>query len=219
MIAHGHAITAASTHRESLQEGWPLAGRTASAIAPVGLRILAEAALILFEVLPGNVASMGLRDQRGPLLTRQPFEDHPRLDGVALPAPAEKEGAGVARIMQNPQRPRVLQRDPERLAGVRTVARAAWNQELLVAERFHGRRRGSGPSKGLEEGADRVLDLLIKIQRHPAGGVIDEANGKRRFEFPTPRLVDDPAAEPRPPGAHAARLRSSCPSGRAATDH
>jgi hypothetical protein len=62
--------------------------------------------------------------------------------------------------MEDPERARVLQPSPERLALIGPVPRSTRKEELPIAERFHG-GRGAGARKGLEEGADRLPDLLI----------------------------------------------------------
>ncbi|HYM80232.1 MAG TPA: hypothetical protein VEY91_02335, partial [Candidatus Limnocylindria bacterium] len=77
----------------------------------------------------------------------------------------------------------MLQPAPQRLALVRPVARTTWKGDLLIAERFHGRGGGAGPPKRLEEGADGVLDLPIRIQTDSPGGVIHEAHGQGDFEL------------------------------------
>ena len=164
VIPHGHPIPADSAHREPLEQRRALAWRTPPSVRPIGLRVLAQPALILFKVVPGDVADMRVRDQRRPLLARQPLVHEPRLGRVALPAAPEKEGARKPWIMEDPERARVLQPPPQRLALVGAGARTARKGELLIAERFHGRGGRAGTPKRLEEGADRLLDLLIRIQ-------------------------------------------------------
>jgi hypothetical protein len=103
VIAHGHAIPADPTEREALEEGGALARGTPASVAADGLGILQQPPLVLFELLPGNVAGMRLRDQGGPFLTREPLGDVAAVDGVAMPTAAKKERARVARIMKNPE--------------------------------------------------------------------------------------------------------------------
>ena len=117
---------------------------------------------------------------------------------VTLPAAPEKERARIAGIMEDPEHARVLQSAPQRLAVVRPGARTTWKRDLLIAERFHGRGGRAGPPKRLEEGAEGVLDLPIRIETDAPGGVIHEAHGQRDFEFTTAGLVHDAAAQPRP---------------------
>ena len=141
---------------------------------------------------------MRVRDQRRPLLARQPLVDDPRLGRVALPAAPEKERARIAGIVEDPERARVLQSPPQRLALVGAGARTPRKRELLIAKRFHGRGGGAGASKRLEEGAEGLLDLPIRIQTDAPGGVVHEAHGQRDFELAAAGLIHDAAAEPRP---------------------
>ena len=141
---------------------------------------------------------MRVRDQRRPLLTRQPLGDDPCFGCVTLPAAPEKERARIAGIVQDPEHARVLQPAPQRLALVSAVARPTRERELLIAEGFHGRGGGAGTPKRLEEGAEGLLDLPIGIQPDSPGGVIHEADGQRDFELAAAGLIDDAAAEPRP---------------------
>lgn len=156
-----------------------------------------QPALILFEVLPRNVADRRIRNECRPLLARQPLGHEPRVGGVPLPAAPEEERARIAGIVQDPQHARVLQPAPQRLALVRPVARTPGKGDLLRAKRFHGRRRRARPSKRLEERAEGVLDLPIRIETHTPGGVVHEAHRQRDFELAATGLVDDAAAQPR----------------------
>ena len=78
------------------------------------------------------------------------------------------------------------------------VSRPTRKGQLLLAERFHGRGGGAGAPKRLEEGAEGLLDLPIRIQTDAPGGVVHEADGQRDFELAAAGLVHDAAAEPRP---------------------
>src|SRR5882762_3638496 len=134
VIAHGHPIPTDPAHREPLEERGALARRTPSSVGPIRLRVLAEPALIVFEVLPGDVAGMRVRDQCRPLLARESLVDDPRLSRVALPGAPEKERAREAGIMEDPECARMLQPPPQCLALVGAEARPARKRELLIAE-------------------------------------------------------------------------------------
>ena len=116
VIAHRHPIPTDPADREPLEQGGTLAWRTPSSVGPIGLRVLAEPALILFEVLPGDVARMRVRDQRRPFLARESLVHDPRLDRVALSTPPKKARARIAGIVEDPQRACMLQSPPQRLA-------------------------------------------------------------------------------------------------------
>jgi hypothetical protein len=101
VIAHGHAIATDPAHREPLEQRGALAWRTPSSVGSIGLRVLAEPALIVFKVFPGDVAGMRVRDERRPLLAREPLVHDPRLGGVALPGAPKKERARKAGIVED----------------------------------------------------------------------------------------------------------------------
>ena len=124
-----------------------------------------------------------------------------------MPTAPEKECARIAWIVKDPEHARVLQPAPQRLTLVRPVARTSWKGDLLIAERFHARGGGAGPPNRLEEGADGVLDLPIRIQTDTTGGVIHEADGQGDFELAAPGLIHDATAEPRHLG-RPGRIRS-----------
>jgi hypothetical protein len=198
VIAHRHPIPTDPAHREPLQERGPLAWGTPASVGPIRLRVLAQPALILFKVLPRDVTDMRIRDQGRPLLARQPLGHEPRLGGVTLPAAPEKERARIAWIVKDPEHARMLQPAPQRLALVGAGACPTGKRELLIAERFHGRTGGAGPPKCLEERAEGLLDLPIRIETDSTGGVVHEAHGQGDFELAAAGLIHDAAAEPRP---------------------
>jgi hypothetical protein len=78
------------------------------------------------------------------------------------------------------------------------VARPTRKRQLLIAERLHGRGGRAGAPKRLEEGADCLLDLPIRIETDTTHRVIHKADGQRDFELATSGLIHDAAAEPCP---------------------
>src|SRR5207249_5906383 len=97
------------------------AGGAAAAVGALSLGVLAEAALMVLKLLPGDVARVRVRDERGPLLPREPLERAGAITMPALAAAAEEEGAGEAGIVQDPERARVLELSPDDLALRRPV--------------------------------------------------------------------------------------------------
>src|SRR5262245_4467363 len=117
--------------------------------------------LVRFKLGPVDIARMRIRNERGPLLTWQALGHEADVVVASLSRTPKEERAGVARVMQEAQGARVLERRPQHLARVRTLTRAPREEELLLAEGLDRRRRRSGSPKRLEEGADGALDLLI----------------------------------------------------------
>ncbi len=62
VIAHGHPIPTDPAHRQPLEERRPLAWGTPASVGAIRLRVLTQPALILFEVLPADVAGMCVWD-------------------------------------------------------------------------------------------------------------------------------------------------------------
>src|ERR1700682_2100028 len=141
---------------------------------------------------------MRVRDQGRPLFARESLGDVSAVDGMAMSTAAKKERARIPRVMEDPQRAPMLQGAPERLGVAEGVPRPAWKWELLIAEGFYGRGGGSSAPKRLEEGAEGLLDLLIRIQADAPCRVRDEAHGQRDLELAAASLIHDAPAQPRP---------------------
>jgi hypothetical protein len=75
----------------------------------------------------------------------------------------------VAWIMQDLNRAAVRQWTPEQLPLSRAAARAAWEEQLLVAKRLDGGARRSCAAKGSEKVAYAVLCLLVWVEYNAVG--------------------------------------------------
>ena len=119
VVADGHAPPAAAADGEALQQGGAFAGGTGGAFGAVGLGVGGEQALVGLELLPGDVAGVGVGDQRRPLVAGQRLVVRLAVGVLAVAAAAVDERAGVARVVQGAQHPPVAQRHPGQLALVR----------------------------------------------------------------------------------------------------
>lgn len=99
--------------------------------------------------------------------------------------------------MKDPERTGMLERDPSGAWVADAMGRMARKQQLVIAEGLHGGRRRTRPPKRVEEGADRILDPLIRIERDATRGIVDKAHRQWHFELAAASLVHDPSAEPR----------------------
>src|SRR5262249_13867103 len=198
VVPDGHALAAASADHQALQQRGSFAGWAAAAVGALGLRVVAEAPLNVLKLLPRDVARVRIRDERGPLLAREPLERAGAITMPALTAPAKEESAGEARIVQDPERARVLELSPDDLPLGRSRPRAPRKGEPLRAEGLHRRGRRAGPPEGREEEADGFLDLLVGIEDHAGVRVVAEADRQRRLELAAARLVENAAPQPRP---------------------
>src|SRR5262249_14129160 len=120
-VAHRHAPAAPAAQHETLQEGVTGAHRT-PAVAPAPGAIIIEALLIAEELLPAEVARMGVAlDDRpigqghaaGPTLDARRFV---RQRARTRLGTAVDIGAGVARVVQDRQDAAMSQRLPQEFA-------------------------------------------------------------------------------------------------------
>src|SRR3989339_565117 len=80
--------------------------RSAPAIGAKPRGIIAEHRLMLFKLVPGDIARMRIPDERRPFLTRE-LVVLPIL--MALPRAPIDERARVARVVQHPERARMVE--------------------------------------------------------------------------------------------------------------
>src|SRR6266567_6121179 len=66
MVADGHAIATLSTDDQTLQQGWPFSRRAMTAIPSERLTVLTQLLAIGFIVFPGDVANMGVLEEKRP---------------------------------------------------------------------------------------------------------------------------------------------------------
>ncbi len=68
MVADGHAIATVSTDDQSLQQGGPFSRGAMTAIPSERLTVLTQLLAIGFIVVPGDVANMGVLEEKWPCL-------------------------------------------------------------------------------------------------------------------------------------------------------
>ena len=95
----------------------------------------------------------------------------------SLPTATEEERAGEPGIVKDPQRPRVVELSPEGLALGGARSRAPRELEALLAKGPHRAGRRARAAERVEEGAERLLHLLVRIKDDANIGVVDEADG------------------------------------------
>ena len=100
VVAHGHAPPAAPADHHALEQGGTFAGRAGGAVVAVGGGVGGEQSLVGFEGVPGDVAGMGVVDERHPLVAGDFLEGAPAVGGAGFSATAVDERAGVAGVVQ-----------------------------------------------------------------------------------------------------------------------
>src|SRR5271165_2222846 len=126
--------TATATYGPSLQQGHPLPRRRGSCDL-VSLAIGLERVEILLELLPGDVAGMGVRDAGEPIIALAGPKLLLSIYSPPILPPAIDVRARVARIVQRPDRGRYRQRLENRW---RLVADARRKAKSLFAKDLHG---------------------------------------------------------------------------------
>ena len=83
---------------------------------------------------------------------------------------------------------------PHELPSVKPTPQPPREEQILLAKKLDGRHSGPRACEGVEERADRLLHLLIRIQDDSVLGVIQEADRQGRLEFTATGLIQDAAA-------------------------
>ena len=107
---------------------------------------------------------MRIRDQCVPLFLRHRLDGIPTVGSLTGLRSAEDESAGVSRIAEDLKRPGMAQWSPDQLPPVGAVAKASGEAQTVLVEVFHDGQRRTFPLIDLEEGAQSLLDLPIRIE-------------------------------------------------------
>ena len=191
VVADGHPPAAAAADEQALQQRRPFAGGPGGPLGAVGVRVAGEQALVALELVPADVAEVGVRDQRRPLLARQLLHARLPVGRLAGAAAAVDERARVARVVP------VAERHPDKLALALAAADAGGEAQPLAVEGLHDGARRAGALEGGEQVAERLLDALVGVERDLAGGVGDEPDRQRQRQLAAAGLGEDAPAQAR----------------------
>src|ERR1700751_5777078 len=112
MIPYGHSLSTLCTDRQALQQGRTFARRAFLSFRAQSLSVITQTLDILLELIPGYIALMRVSNQRSPLLGRD-FDEGLMAVGMEAYVRATKaEGAGIARMMQDPKETGMLELIP-----------------------------------------------------------------------------------------------------------
>ena len=198
VVAHGHPVAAAAADGQSLQQGGALPGRAGGAVGAVGAGVVGEGALVGVELLEGDVAGVGVRDEHEPLLAGLDGGGLLPVRGALLAASAVGESACVAGVVQDVQDPGVGQRHPQQLALAGSAVHPDREQQSAGVEFGDRGPGGAGAGEDGEHVPQRVLHAGVRVQHDFAGRVVDQADGQGHGQFAAAGLGQLSAAEPGP---------------------
>src|SRR5215471_1285096 len=164
MIPYGHSLSTLCTYRQALQQGRTLAWGAFLSFRTQSLSVVTQTLDILLELIPGYIALMRVSNQRSPLLGRD-FDEGLMAVGMEACVRATKaEGAGIARMMQDPKDTRMLELIPHDVAFVRSMRDAPRELQPLLSKLFYGCNRRAGPTEGTKQLTNACLDTGIGVQ-------------------------------------------------------
>jgi len=196
MIAYRHPFTANSAYHQTLEQGRPLAWWTLLTLVPKRVRVLAQAQLVLFELVPTDIALVRVPNERRPLFGSEPLVDNAPIWMLAHSRPPKTERAGIAGMMQDPQRARMVKLAPGYITFVGSLINAPWELEPLVTKGSDRRNRRSGALECAKELANALLDARIGVEPYASLAVIDKTDRQSDLELPAACLVENAPAQP-----------------------
>jgi hypothetical protein len=141
---------------------------------------------------------MGVANQHMLLVSRQTFVPLPAVGLLVPAAPAEGVGSGIPRIAHCTTGAAQRQRRPCQLILVCAGRYSCREEQVLLPEVFDRRTQCPGSSKGLEEQLHRFLNLLVGIEHHVPGRIVNEAHRQPAVQFTAARLIKDASTQARP---------------------
>jgi hypothetical protein len=196
MVTNRHPLTANPADRHTLQQGWTFPWRTLAALSSVRSGVLVQALLVLFELVPRNVARMRIGDKRSPFLPEQLLADY-MAPALALSRPAKEKRSCKPRIVQEPQGAVVQERPPHGVTFLAIIG-VPRKEQTLAAKLLHCCGSRPRSTKGPEEGLDALLDLSIWIQHYMVFGVVNESDRQWTLQLTPPRFVQDTTQQASP---------------------
>src|SRR5215467_2641690 len=107
--------------------------------------------------------------EQDPLLPGQFRVGSASIRFCASAVSAVNEGARIAGVVENVQRPAVREFSPHQFAFVRPPFQSPRKQEFLLTERLDDSTSGTSAAKCVEEEPDALLYLFVRIENRPTG--------------------------------------------------
>ena len=141
LVTHRHPPPTHSAHNHPLKKRRPFPGRTPPILGRVP-GILPQPLQILLVRLPGEVARVGVHDERMPRLPGPTPHPHPAVRAIPPPAPAPiGVGPRVAWVVKHSGHPAVRQRTPHQIPLARPTVQTGGEHQPLLPKRSHGPER------------------------------------------------------------------------------
>ncbi len=200
LVADGHGAPAATAQHDPLQQGAPFPRRAAMGGARQ-VAVIFEPGLVALILLPGDIAGVGVLDQDrglrgGPV--RSPPPRRGRAPAAFDPGATVSVGTGIGGVMQDLHRPAQIQRAPDQLALLRSLAPPRREEELVARKIAHHRQGAAQLFEPIQQQPHGSLDGFIRIEHDPRGRIIDEADRQGQPQRPLARLLPQAAQEPLP---------------------
>jgi len=136
------------------------------------MEIVREPPLVRHELLPTDVARIGVLQANRPVLRCHRHRTAaaragPATDRVAAPAAIDVR-PGIGRVLQHVQHPRVVRRPPDDLVWRRPAQRPYWQSQSGMLQITHHRLGAAQFAELGEQEQQPGLHLLVKVENHAA---------------------------------------------------
>ena len=195
VIAEAHPSAADAADHQALEQGRTLAGRALPAVLSCCLGAGVQRSQVVLILLPTDVPRMGVGDQGVPIFLRHRPDPGLPIGSLEDLHSTKDEGAGITRITQDLKGPAVAGRPPSQLAFVGAPAEAPREGQVVLVEVLHNGQGRTFPLVHLKEGAQGLLDLLVRVEDDVALHVVDQAHRQRHTQFASAGLVADAAVK------------------------
>src|SRR6516165_11265612 len=150
VIPDGHPAATDAADHQALQQRWPFAGWTLSAIVAVGVSILLESLPVVLILSPGDVTRMNIGEQ-DPLFPRRLGVRSSAVHFAASAVSAINECPRIARVVQDVQRPAMRQFCPHQFALVRSRPQPPRKQKFFLTEGLDDGTGGTAAAECVEQ--------------------------------------------------------------------
>ena len=176
----------------------PFPGRAFPAVLAMRLSAGPQASEVILIFFPCDISIMKMRDHHQPILHRQGLGVFGAIWPGARPGAAKEKSPGVTRIVQYLKDPRQGNSAPEHLSLVKSAAQPARKLPALSLEVGHHPMSRPRAPIGFKDQSNSLLDLLVRVEPHVVGLIVDEAHRERADQLSPTGLAEDPPLQARP---------------------